>query len=377
MDKVEVLAPDKVRFTLKEPDSTFTNLLTYIDIISTSVSADKIATEPIGTGAFKFSEWLPNESFKLVRNDKYRLADHPYLDAITYKPMPDSEARIASLLAGDIDWDFEVAIKDIARVATTKGINVIKSESGSLGIFYLNMNQPPFNDKRIRQALLFGFDRQGYNRDFQTGLARVTNSPIGSSNWGYNPDVDKMYPYDTTKAKDLLKEAGFSDGKGLQIEVIYPVGLEEYKTISEYFQSMMNDIGVKVNVVGMELAAWSNKIIKEKTYQIAYDVRDVAVTEPADPYNDFTFTKPDKENFDGFTEEMIPGYLDLIKQGVAETDQAKRKDIYFKLQQMWADELPGWIISAAPQFWVTHDWVIDLNKSGLPPYRLYETWLNK
>lgn len=375
--EVEVTAPDKVVFHLESPDATFPNLLTDIDMISKSVPADQLATTPVGTGAFKFGEWLPNERLRFVRFDQYHEAGQPYLDEIIYRPIPDSEARIASLLAGDIDVNFEVAIKDIARLATSDGVEVKKLSGGTLWIFYLNLTQPPFDDKRVRQAVLYGFDRQRYNRDFLSGLARVTNTPIDPTNFAYNAEVDTMYGYDPEKAKSLLAEAGYSESKPLEIEIIYPVGLEEYKTASEFFQSQMGDIGVTVKIVGMELAAWSNKIIKEKSYQIAFDGRGVAVTEPADPYNDFTFTKPDPENFDGFTEETIPGYLDLIKQGLQETDQAKRKEIYLQLQQMWADELPGYILVASPNFLVARDWVMDYDKWGAQPFRLFETWVNK
>jgi ABC-type transport system substrate-binding protein len=377
LDMVEVLTPDKVRFSLKEPDATFPDLVSEIDILSESIHEDEIATTPIGTGAFKFEEWLPNERIRLVRFDKYHEPEQPYLDELIYKPMPDSEARIASLIAGDIDVNFDVALKDIAHLATTPGIKVEKLQGGPLWLMYLNMCKPPFNDKRIRQALLYGFDRQQYNRNFLNGLSRVTNSPIDPSNWAYNPEVEKMYPYDPEKAKSLLAEAGYNGGNTLEVEIIYPVGLEEYKTVSEFFQSQMNEIGVNVKVVGMELAAWSNKIIKEKTYDIAFDFRDIEVTEPAVPYNDFTFTKPDAENFDGFTENMIPGYLDAIKQGLQETDQAKRKEIYMKLQQQWVEELPGWILIASPSYLVTRDWVKNYTWWGAQPFRMYKTWVDK
>ena len=377
VDSVEVAGPDKVVFHLKSPDATFTTLLADIDIISKSVPMDQIPTKPVGTGAFKYGEWLPNESLRFSRFDQYHEPGLPYLDEIIYKPIPDSEARIASLLSGDIDVNFEVAIKDIARLATSDGVSVKKLSGGTIWIFYLNLRQPPFDDKRVRQALLYGFDRQSYNRDFLSGLARVTNSPIDPSHPAYNAAVDEMYPYDPDKAKELLTEAGYPDGEGLEIEIIYPIGLEEYRTASEYFQSQMADINVDVKIVGMELAAWSNKIIKEKTYQIAFDGRGVAVSQPADPYNDFTFTKPDPENFDGFVEDTIPGYLDLIKQGLEETDPDKRNAIYQQLQQMWADELPGYILVASPNFLVNRDWVIDYDKWGVQPFRLYETWLNK
>jgi ABC-type transport system substrate-binding protein len=95
------------------------------------------------------------------------------------------------------------------------------------------------------------------------------------------------------------------------------------------------------------------------------------------PYNDYTFTKPDPANFNGFTDATIPGYLDLIKQGIAETDQAKRKTIYMQLQQMWCDALPGWILVDTPNFLVSRDYVMDYDYWGSTPFRLFKTWLNK
>jgi peptide/nickel transport system substrate-binding protein len=377
LDTVVVVAPDQVRFTLKNPDVTLLNVIADVDILSKSVPVDNIPTTPVGTGAYKFVEWLPNEQIHFGRFDKYHEAGQPYLDNVVYKPIPDSEARIASMAAGQIDVNFEVALKDMARVATQPGVKVKKLSGGTLWMMYLNLTTAPFNDIRIRQALLYGFDRQRYNRDFLTGLARVTNTPLDPTNWAYNADVDKMYLYDKEKALSLLKDAGYDDKKPLSIEIIYPVGLEEYQTVSEFFQSQMTDINVKVKVTGMELAAWSNKVVKERSYQLAFDGRSVETFEPALPYNDYTFTKPDKGNFDGFTDQTIPGYMDLINQGVAETDQAKRKDIYMKLQQMWADALPGWILVGSPNFLVENDYVMDYDYWGSQPFRLYKTWLNK
>jgi peptide/nickel transport system substrate-binding protein len=377
IDKYEAVAANKVRISLKAPDSTLPVLLASIDIISKSIPEDKIATTPVGTGAFKFVEWLPNERIVVARNDKYWKANEPYLDQIIYKPLPDAEARIAALLAGDIDVNFASAVKDMPRLATSQGISTEQLPGGGTWMVYLNMRQKPFNDLKVRQALLIGTNRQQYNRDFLLGLSRVTNTGIDPSCWGYNPAVDKMYAYDKEKAKSLLKDAGYTDANPLAVEIIYPVGLEDYKTYSEFFQSQMKDIGVKVTVTGMELAKWSNKIIKEKTYDLAFDGRGLEINEPANVFNDTTFTKPDKENFDGFVAESIPGYMDLITQGLAETDQAKRKEIYFKLQQLWADNLPGWWITANPSFLVSRSWVKGYTAYGSSPYRLNKAWLDK
>ncbi len=377
LDSLEVASPTQVVFHLKSPDATFIDLLADIDIISKSVPADQLATTPVGTGPFSYVEWLPGESLRFAKYPGYYEAGLPYLDELVYRPMPDSEARIANLLSGDIDVNFDVAIKDIARLATSEGISVKKVNGGLLGIFYLNLNKAPFDNKTVRQAVLYGFDRAKYSRDFLAGLARVTNTPIDPGNFAYNAEVDTMYAYDPEKAKALLAEAGYGADKPLEIEILYPVGLEDYQTISEFFQAQMADIGAKVKVTGMELAAWSNKIIKEKDYQIAFDARSLAVTEPASAYNDTTFTKPGEGNFDGFVAETVPGYAELIEEGLVEADPAKRKDIYMKLQALWAENLPGYFVAASPNFVVTRDSVIGYDSWGVAPFRQVATWLDR
>ena len=376
IDNVEVVDPKTVRFHLKESDATLPFSLTRLDIISKSVKPEDIATKPIGTGPFKFAEWSPNEQLRLVRNENYWQPGLPYLDEVVYKPIPDSEARIASLLSGDIDVDFEVAAKDVARLATTPKVNVQLSKPNGLSIFYINTRKPPFDNPKVRQALLYAFDRQNYNRDFLAGLSRVSNVPVAPENWAYNKDADAMYPYDPEKAKSLLAEAGYTDKNPLKLEIIYPVGLEEYKTVSEYLQASLTKAGINAKVTGMELAAWSNKIIKEKSYDIAFDMRDM-FADPALSYDDFTFFKPDPGNFDGFVEESIPGYLDLVKQGKQETDQAKRAEIYKKLQQLWADNLPGWIVTQNPGSLVSNDLVKNYEIVAGRPAHLWKVWLDK
>jgi peptide/nickel transport system substrate-binding protein len=377
LDKIEIPNPTTVRLLLKEPNSTFPSALATIDVVSKSVPEDQIATTPVGTGPFKFVEWRPNESLKLTRNETYYLPDQPYLDEIIYKPITDSEARIASLLSGDVDVNFEVALKDVPRLATTDGVKTTLVDVGGIWMFYLNLRDKPFNDKKVRQALLYGFDRAGYSRDFLLGLSKPSNTPIPPGHWAHNAEAEAMYPYDPEKAKSLLAEAGYSESNPLEIEIIYPVGLEEYKTATEYFQSTMELIGVKVKVTAMELAAWSNKIIKEKTFQIALDGRGSAGRgDPAGPYDDATFFKPGADNFDGFTEDMIPGYLDLIKQGKSETDKAKRTEIYKQLQAKWAEELPGWILTLNPTVLVTRNWVKGYEPLPQPP-QLKTVWLDK
>jgi peptide/nickel transport system substrate-binding protein len=377
LDNAEVVDATHIRFHLKEPDATFPFTLAGIDIISKSIPADKIATTPVGTGPFKFVEWKPNEFLKITRNEKYYLPDIPYLDEAVFKPIPELESRIASLLAGDIDVCTEVALKDVARLATSPGLKVELNDAGWLYIMYINLGKPYFKDKRVRQALLYGWNRVGWVRDFLAGLSNVANSPIPPQSWAYNPEVDKMYPYDPEKAKSLLAEAGFPGGKGLELEYIYPVGYEEFKSAGEYLQSNLAEIGVTLKVTGMELAAWSNKIVKEKTYDLSLDIRGPGHGDPALQCDDLSFFQPGSDNLNGLTEAMIPDYLNLIKKGKAEMDQAKRKEIYQKLQMLWAEELPAWVITRNKGVVATRDFVRGYAPVPNMPPHLGTVWLDK
>lgn len=340
VDSVEVRGPYEVVFHLKEIDGAFVGTLSNIDVLSKSVSEAEIATTPIGTGPFQFVEWKTNEALVFERNPDYWQPDLPRVDELIIKVMPQPQTRTAALFAGDVDIDNRVDLKDVARYATTAGVEVEVSPPGGGGyIMYVNLRKPYLADERVRKALLYAFDRETLCRTFLSGLAEPANTPLTRENPAFNAEVDELYPYDPEKAKELLAEAGYPDGKGLSIEIIHAVGRRASE--SQFFQTNMTAIGIDCKLTTYEHATWSNRLIKEKDFDVSFDGYGGGYLLPNFPYKPAHFYRPGPENFCGFELGMYPEYEEALKAAEAEPDPKKAIPLWQEVQAVWAEYLPA------------------------------------
>jgi peptide/nickel transport system substrate-binding protein len=172
----------------------------------------------VGTGPFKFVEYIPNDHLTLVRNPAYRwgpaIYDHPgpaYLDGIEFRFFTEPSARALALEAGDADVMDEVPPLDAARLRQDKRFVVIPvSLPGESVGFMLNVQRPPLDDVRVRQALLFATDRAAIVQAIFGGESPVANGPLAAATFGYDPSLAGRYPYDPKEATSLLVEAGWT-----------------------------------------------------------------------------------------------------------------------------------------------------------------------
>ena len=167
----------------------------------------------IGTGPFKFQEWRQGESVTLVRNDDY-YGKVPYIDTYTLRIWPDQTAVVNALLNGEIDAaGLEPA--DIAAVEGTPGITVVHYPTRSFTYYEFNLDPEvttKWQDKRVRQALLYALDRESIVNDILLGYAEVAQGTQPVISYAYAPDeITTKYTYDPEKAKALLAEAGWTD----------------------------------------------------------------------------------------------------------------------------------------------------------------------
>jgi peptide/nickel transport system substrate-binding protein len=172
----------------------------------------------VGTGPFKFVEYIPNDHLTLARNDAYRwgpsIYDHPgpaYLDEIEFRFFTEPSARALALEAGDADVMGEVSPLDAARLRQNKRFVVIPvALPGQSVDFMLNVQRPPLDDVRVRQALLFATDRAAIVQAIFGGESPVANGPLTAATFGYSPALAGRYPYDVEEATSLLTEAGWT-----------------------------------------------------------------------------------------------------------------------------------------------------------------------
>jgi peptide/nickel transport system substrate-binding protein len=173
----------------------------------------------VGTGPFKFVEYVPNDHLTLVRNENYNwgppIYDHSgpaYLDEIEFRFFTDPAGRALALEAGDADVMGELPPLDAARLSQDSRFSLmpIAIPGQSLGLM-LNTQRPPLDDIRVRQALLFATDRGAIVQAIFGGESPVAYGPLTAATFGYDTSLASRYPYNVTEAAALLDEAGWID----------------------------------------------------------------------------------------------------------------------------------------------------------------------
>ena len=205
-----------VVYTLKDPAVNHPALLTRPDQNSTIHSPTAIQTKgddynrnPVGTGPFILKSWTASDRMILEKNPDYWDKDKVYLDRITLKPLPDAQSRFASLQSGEVDliWDDEYDADSIQKAQKDSKLTVHTHAGSGAQVYAFNTKTPPFDDVRVRQALVMALDRKKMSQAITNGLARPASNPYGDGSWVKCKD-DGALPEDVEKAKALIKDYG-------------------------------------------------------------------------------------------------------------------------------------------------------------------------
>ena len=226
-----------------------------------------VSLHPVGTGPFQFVQWDTKEKIVVKAFADYH-GPKPYLDQIIFKPVPNQQARVAMLEAGDAQVAAPIPLQDIERIKADKRFVV----TGLAGMDNLHMPinnlRKPFTDVRVRQALNFAIDKEALVKSVYLGFAKpLDDSPVAPALFGYVP-AGKFYSYDVAKAKQLLKDAGYADGFKMTIWI--PDGrYVQDRRVSEAVAGFLKEIGVQVDLQTYEWATYVDKLLSSKADPIA------------------------------------------------------------------------------------------------------------
>lgn len=241
--------------TLNTPNSSMLPKFVPAKIVSPkALESGDITQHPVGTGPYKFVEWVQGDHLTIDLNKEY-WADTATVERITYKPVPENGARVAMLKTGEADFIFPLPTQNINELENHEGVVVDKVKSTIARYVSLNTMKEPFNDKRVRQALNYAIDKDAYINVVMAGLATPLDSPLPSEMRYYQSQ--SLYEHNIEKAKDLLKEAGYDNG--FEVDIWGNTNSDTLKGM-QFVQQQLSQIGVKVNIVSMEEGTLSDKI---------------------------------------------------------------------------------------------------------------------
>ena len=337
--EVKVIDPLTVEFDLKDPYAPFLSNLAYPTGLIVSPEAIKkfgkdIGRHPSGTGAFVFKEWESNSKVVVERNPAY-WDGPPKLEAVVFRPITDANTRVAEMLSGGIDMMVEVPPDALGQFKDAARYQIHQQAGPHVWFLILNAKEPPFNDKRMRQAVNYAVNKKAITESLLQGTAQIAAGPTPPAfAWAYDEAL-QPYAYDPKRAKDLIKEAGY-DGKELTFYVTEGgSGMLDPVPMGTAIQADFAAVGLKAKIETYEWNTFLGKVNpglegKANLAEMAWMTNDPDTL----PYLALrTAAWPDKGGFNsGYYSN--PDVDKLLEQARQSTDQSERAKLYKKMQEI-------------------------------------------
>lgn len=382
---IKVIDDLTLEITVKSPKATTLRQLGVLNIMPKHYyggkSADEMAAldrDPLGNGKFKLKKYEVEQFVELEPNTDY-WQGAPKLDGIIWKVIANVD-ELSEFEIGNIDAvNFEGSIENYETIKAFEHGELINNLNNGYAYAAFNFQNPILQDKNVRQALVYGLDRQGFVDSFfgdEGGF--VAHAPISQVSWAY-PDESElnMYSYDKDKAIALLEESGWvlgsdgireKDGKKLAIKWVSYQEAAWSSKITALAVEQWEQIGVDCTIELMDFNSLS-EMISEPANADKWDLYNMAWGLTADPdmYSTYSKTQFTPGNNRGYFEnEHIEG---LMVKGIEEFDQEKRKEIYQELAIEFNEELPYIYIYTRMDPWLVNKRV----KNFTPSEFLYWT----
>ena len=357
LEHVETItAPDDetVVFKLKQPFGPFIGIFEVgtMPMVpkhiyeGTDFAANEANNTPIGTGPFKFKEWVKGSHILLTKNEDYYEDGKPYLDEIYWHVIPDAAARSVAYETGVVDILPGGSIEnfDVGRISEMENTCVTDKGwefFGPLSWLWLNNREGPTADVRFRQAVMYAMDREFAKDALWNGLGKVARGPVSSSTRFFTDDVTD-YSYDPDKAKALLTEMGY-DGTPVRLLPL-PYG-ETWQRWAEAVKQNLEEVGITIEIVSTDVAGWNQKV-SEWDYDIAFTY----LYQYGDPALGVARTYVSSNIAKGSPWNNVEGYEnaevdDLFAKAAVAVGKDARQGLYTEVQQKLVDDVPvAWLL---------------------------------
>jgi peptide/nickel transport system substrate-binding protein len=316
-----------ITFSLKSPTANFLlNMARQGSVIYPREAVDTLKSAPIGTGPFTVSDWVRGDRIVLKRFPDYHVKGLPKLDQVTYRFIPDPNATLAALKAGDIDASmFGLGPEHVADLKKDGRFEVVVGETTNDVIMAMNNSRKPFTDVRVRRAITHAINKQDVVKLAMFGLGRVIGSNVDPLN-PYFVDLANAMPYDPARAKKLLAEAGYRDG----FEAVLKVAPQYYYTVraGEVIVDQLAKVGVKVKIEQIEWGQWLSRVWKEADY-------DLTIIGHAEAWDLANYANPKY-----YFRYDNPKFQELFKKSEVTLDEKARREQYVQLQKMQVEDAP-------------------------------------
>jgi peptide/nickel transport system substrate-binding protein len=292
---------------------------------------------PLGAGPFRMISFHRDESVVLDRNPFHSaLPQSPR--TILFKVVPDPTVRALELTEGVCDFsENNIQPEVLPYLAAQQNLRIIKSAGTSYRYLAFNFSDPRLRDIRVRRAIAYAIDRNAIVGSLMLGTARVASGLLSPGNWAYEPNVT-TYPYDLSKSRELLEEAGYAAGPGgmRNLRFVYKTTPEQLR-FATALQAMLRQAGIELDIRTNEFATFYSDVQRGNFDLMS--LQWVGFTEPNQYYATFdsNMMPPRGYNRGHYSN---PDMDRLLEEGQTTFDITARRKIYARVQEIAADDLP-------------------------------------
>ncbi len=358
VESVEVIDDLTVVYQLSQAIVPFPDMLTRAVGWPVSPAAverlgDEAGLYPVGTGPFELVEWRRDDRMELQRNDNYWQDGLPYLDGITFRPLPDEDARLASLISGDMDVIQTLRQHIVARLRGLSGIHLYEQVGNSSGSAIFNAEVPPVDDARVRQALAWALDPEALVEVLGGhGITPMQTQYFNENNVWYSPRVAEAWPHSNPqKARELLddymndpqRSDGLAPGDPVSVEMMC---LPEQSLIdlAQMYQAFWTAVGVNVRLRQIEQATQVQSAISGD-----YMITCWRSSNEQDPYTIMTsdYGPPDVQplNYTNFTHPLLDEKIEVLR---LEPDFDERYAAVEDIMMLFTEQVPSTWTGSTP-----------------------------
>jgi peptide/nickel transport system substrate-binding protein len=345
--------PASVRITMNKP---FAALLSHLDTSLAIVPKEVVQQNGdlskvmVGTGPFKFVEFVPNTHASLAKNPNYHEQGLPYLDTLTWLPIPDDSTRTANIQTSTVDFADQIAQKDITSLQSQSGVQLAHGASTLHDYLMLNTTRKPFSDVRVRQAIAYTLDRKLMTDTILFGFGTpMDGGIIPSWHWAY-ADLHMYAKPDIAKAKQLMSDAGYPNGFPVTVGAgsNYQAQVQE----AEMLKDQLKQIGIDVTPNPTEWGTYIDNVVTKKDFDAAI-IGWIGAVDP-DDWMYSRFHSNEQWNTTNYSNTQVD---QLLEQGRGSTDQSKRKPLYNQADQAIVTDAPFVFFFLYDQYEALRDYV--------------------
>ena len=338
---INIVDDKTIELTLSEANSEFIYNLS-VAILEQANDANQ-ATNPIGTGPFKITNFAEGQYLEMERYDGYWNKELDCIQHAKFKFIADAQSAFVELQGGTIDM-LQYLTNDQVAALGTENYNIVESTMMLVHGLFLNNAYEPLKDVRVRQALNYAVDRDAINEFLFGGKSKIiqTHGYPTITAW-YNADTEGIYTYDVDKAKELLAEAGYADGFDLEITV--PSSYTQHVQTAEIIAEQLAAVGVNVTINQVEWSSWVSDVYQGRDYQSTVIGFDISSLSPATWYKRY-YT----DSSNDFTNFSDASYDEVYGKALATIDHDEKHQLYGELQQILTDQAASVFIEDPADF---------------------------